>query len=314
MKNVLILGGSYFAGRVFVEELLKEKDYQIFVFNRGNIPLNMDGVREIVGDRHDEAKIIEGIPPHDWHAVVDFCAESDRDIMTMLEFLPGKIHHYIYISTTSIYKTTRNLPVGEDAPKLSGPQPELGAFVDYGYNKWLGERLLQIEGPKRGIAYTCLRPAIIYGPYNYAPRETYFFDLIHSDKEIVLPDNDLPLFSFLYVVDLAKVIIACLGRPIVFRQSFNVCSDELVSYRRLMEIFENVCAKKLDLQMLSPAEIEKRKIPLPFPLDSHLIYSGTKLQGLLGFEYTPIEDGMKATYEYYKLVQNAKKDLSTGDG
>ena len=60
---------------------------------------------------------------------------------------------------------------------------------------------------------------------------------------------------------------------------------------------------------MNVSEIEKKRIPLPFPLDSHLIYSGRKLQRTLGIEYTPIEEGMKATYEYYKIVQNAKKNL-----
>lgn len=312
MKRVLILGGSYFAGRVFVEELLKEKDYKIYVFNRGNIPLKMDGAKELVGDRHDEAAIATAIPPLEWHAVVDFCAETDQDILTILNFLPGRIRHYIYISTTSIYKPINRFPVTEDAPKLSGPQPELGPFADYGYNKWLGERLLQIENSKRGINYTCLRPAIIYGPYNYAPRESYFFDLIYNDKEIIIPDTDLPLFSFVYVVDLAKVIIQCLGNPSVFGDSFNVCSHELISYRRLMEIFEKVAGKKLKIRTSSPSEIEKRQIPLPFPLDSHLVYSGKRLEHLLGFQFTPMEKGMEETYNYYKMVQEAKKKRLQG--
>lgn len=314
MKNVLILGGSYFAGRIFVEELLKEKRYNIFVFNRGHVHLNMSGVTEIVGDRHDEAQIIKELPPLDWHAVVDFCGETDGDIARILEFLPGKIIHYIYISTTSIYANTRNLPVYEDAPKLSGPQPELGNLAaDYALNKWRCEQRLQFECPQCGIAYTCLRPAIIYGPYNYAPRETYFFNLISNNEPVIVPDNDLPLFNFLYVVDLAKVIQECLGNQAVFNQAFNVCSEQLVSYQRLIEIFEKVCSRKLSIQKLSIPEIEERQIPLPFPLDSHLIYSGTKLQRLFGFEYTPIEAGMKSTYDYYKLVQDAKKNLCGQD-
>ncbi|MFA4910212.1 MAG: hypothetical protein WC649_04135 [Desulfobacteria bacterium] len=53
MKNILIIGGSYFVGRVFVEELVKEAGYSIYVVNRGNVPLNMEGVHEIVCDRND---------------------------------------------------------------------------------------------------------------------------------------------------------------------------------------------------------------------------------------------------------------------
>ena len=45
MKNVLIIGGSYFVGRVFVEELLKEQGYSIYVLNRGRIPIRKEGHR-----------------------------------------------------------------------------------------------------------------------------------------------------------------------------------------------------------------------------------------------------------------------------
>jgi len=43
------------------------------------------------------------------------------------------------------------------------------------------------------IPYTSLRPTIIYGKYNYAPRETYFFDLVKKGGMIVLPDEDLQM-------------------------------------------------------------------------------------------------------------------------
>ena len=310
MENILILGGSYFAGRIFVEELLKENRYNIFVFNRGNARLNMPGVTEIVGDRHNEAQIVTGVPPLDWHAVVDFCGEADGDIAMMLEFLPGKIHHYVYISTTSIYEATKKLPIDEKAPKLSALQPGLGDMATrYAVDKWRCEQSLQFECPRREIAYTCLRPAIIYGPYNYAPRETYFFDLISNNEPVIVPENDLPLFNFLYVVDLSKVIQECIGNRLAFNQEFNVCSEQLISYQRLMDVFEEVCSAKINICKMNVSEIEKKRIPLPFPLDSHLIYSGRKLQRTLGIEYTPIEEGMKATYEYYKIVQNAKKNL-----
>lgn len=40
-------------GRVFVEELVKETGYCIYVVNRDNVPLNMEGMHEIVCDRNN---------------------------------------------------------------------------------------------------------------------------------------------------------------------------------------------------------------------------------------------------------------------
>ncbi len=305
-KDVLIIGGSYFAGRILVEELLQRKNYNIYVYNRGNMPFNRDDVTELVGDRNDEQLIKKNVPNKNWAAVIDFCAYTPEQIQKTIGALPGKTEHYIFISTTTVNQNVLDLPIREDAPKLTGIQPELGQYADYGYNKWLAECKLEEECGRRGIPYTSLRPAIIFGEYNYAPRETYFFDLIRDNKRIFLPDNELPLFSFVWVVDLARIIEQCIGNEKVFNQAFNVAGQELVSYKRLIEVFEKICGKKIKTAKMSIELIKKKGIPLPFPLDSHLVYSGRKIEQTLAFEYTPFVTGMKKTYEYYQLVQQAQ--------
>jgi len=308
MKNILIIGGSYFVGRIFVEELIKEKSYEIYVYNRGNLPLNIKGVTELVGDRNDEERIKRTIPDQQWDVLVDFCGYTPDEVKKMIRSLPGNLNQYIYISTTSVYENIKDLPIREDAPKLSKPQPELGQYADYGYNKRRSECQLKAECEKKQITYTSLRPAIIYGEYNYAPRETYFFDLIRDDKTVVLPENDLALFSFVYVIDVARIIIKCLGNEKVLGRAFNVAGEELVSYQRMVELFEEISGKTVSTQKMSIAEINEKRIPLPFPLDSHLVYSGGKICEVLRFEYTPFLNGMRRAYQYYQLVQKHRRN------
>lgn len=310
MRNILIIGGSYFAGRVLVENLIREGNYNIFVYNRGNVPLRLKEVTEIVGNREDESRIRHAIPDKDWDVLVDFCAYTPDHIDKMIRSLPGGLNHYIYISTTSVYENTWNLPITEESPKLSGKQPELGAFADYGYNKWLAEMKLKQECEKRNIAFTSLRPTIIYGKYNYAPRESYFFDLIKDDKPFIIPDNELALFSFAWVEDVAKIIMECIGNEKTFNQALNVSAEELISYKRLVDVFEEISGKKLIIVQMKIQDIEAQKIPLPFPPDAHLIYSGKKIRRLLEIKYTPFIYGMKKTYEYYQWLQDRKQKSS----
>ena len=311
MKNVLIIGGSYFAGRVFIEELIRTGDYQIHLFNRGNVPLKWEGVLEYVGDRNDEERIKEVIPEKEWFAVVDFCGYTPVHIEKMIKSIPGRIEQYIFISTTTVYQNVLDLPIRENAPRLEKTQPELGPYADYGYNKWLAERKLEESCEDRGISYTCLRPAIIYGKYNYAPRESYFFDLMRDHQPIILPDNELALFSFVWVEDLARMILRCLGNEEVSCLALNICAEELISYQRLVEVLEEISGKKIETDKMSVAEIDRRRIPLPFPLDSHLVYSGAKAARVLEFEYTSFIEGMKKTYEYYQMVQKRKKKMGS---
>ena len=145
-----------------------------------------------------------------------------------------------------------------------------------------------------------MRPAIIYGRYNYAPRESYFFDLIENNRTIILPDTNLPLFSFLRVDDLASLILKCINNPRVSGEAFNVCGPELVSYQRLVEVCEIITGRRLRIEKRSPFEIDNRRIPLPFPLDHHLIYSCEKIREATGFTFTPFLEGMRETWQYYR--------------
>jgi len=311
MKKVLVIGGSYFVGRVFVEELLKAGGYEITVLNRGRIPMRKEGVVELKCDRRDPARMREvlggagngkGRSESRWDALVDFCAYKPEDIAGVITALPqGAVGHYIFVSTASVYAKTNELPVMEGAPKLQGPQPELGPSADYAYDKWRTEVALGDECAPRGIPFTSIRPAFIYGKYNYAPRESYFFDLILRDDTVVVPDERLALFSFVSVWDAARIIIGCMGNEQAFGRAFNAAAEDLVSYPRLMEVLETVTGRDVRTRTMSVADINANNIPLPFPMDEHLIYSGALVREAFGFRYTPFLDGMRETYRYYLL-------------
>ena len=302
-KNLLIIGGSYFTGRVFVEKIEKADEFNIFVYNRGNIPLNKPSVTELNGSRDDIKRMKEVIPDIEWHALIDFCGYTPEDIEKVVISLSGALKQYIFISTTTVYEDSWDLPIEEAAPKLSKPQSELVEYANYGFDKWRAECKLREVCETQKIKYTILRPAIIYGKYNYAPRETYFFNLIREKKPIVVPDKGLALFSFIWVEDVANIIIKCIGNNMVFNKEFNVSAEDLVSYQRLIQVLESITKKQLFPITMKVDEINAQKIPLPFPVDKHLIYSGLKLSRMLEYEYISFKDGMKKTFAYYQWIQ-----------
>jgi len=332
MKRVLVVGGSYFVGRVFVEELLKTGGYEIHVLNRGRIPMRKEGVQEHTSDRHDLARLKENLPRLSWDVVVDFCAYKPEDVEIMLRALQGDtrdddtadsvslqgpvaesgaphraaVGQYIYISTASVYGKTDDLPVRENAPKLDGPQPELGPFADYAFDKCRTEAALERGCAAAGVPFTILRPAFIYGKYNYAPRESYFFDLVLKDEAVVIPEEKLALFSFVSVWDVARIAIRCMENDKVHGRAFNLAAGDLVSYSRLVEVLAIVTGKKIDTITMRAAEIVDRGVPLPFPLDEHLVYAGALIAETLGFVYTPFLEGMKETYKYYLMGRKAR--------
>ncbi|QTQ34332.1 SDR family oxidoreductase [Aromatoleum petrolei] len=299
----MVIGGSYFCGRVFVEEALKMPGAEIHVFNRGKLPLRMDGVTEHVGDRELAGQVRDAIPAREWDAVVDFCAYTPAHVETLLDNLRGTVRQYLLISTTTVYRKTGRRPVDENAPTLDGPQPELGEYADYGYQKCLAEQSARRACERLGIVLTVLRPAIVYGYYNYAPRETYFFDRLRHREPIVVPEPDTSVFNFIWVVDMARLLWQCIGEPRAFGETFNLASGEPVSYARIVEVLSEITGKAVNTLRLAPAEIARSNLPLPFPIDEDLVYDGTKIDRLFDFAHTPFRNGLRETLKYYLAVK-----------
>ncbi|MGI6217872.1 MAG: hypothetical protein ACOYIK_09715, partial [Coriobacteriales bacterium] len=79
-KQVLVIGGSYFVGRVFSILCDRGDEFELHVVNRGNAPIRKEKVHEYICDRHDVDKMVSVIPQIDFDAVVDFCAYNPGEI------------------------------------------------------------------------------------------------------------------------------------------------------------------------------------------------------------------------------------------
>lgn len=297
-KNILIIGGSYFIGRVCALMLLNDKTYSVSILNRGNNPLKKDGIKEYKSDRHDLKALKSTIPDIAYDAVIDFCAYSPKDIDSLINNIPGQIKQYIYISSCTVYETSFDYPKYEFSPKIS--RMGLGPAGEYAYNKLLLEKEAENICVKKKIPYTILRPAFVYGPYNYAPRESFFFKLILSKGIVPIPQNLLTLFQLVYVEDIGRIIQGCIGNKKVYNNSYNLSSPELLSYDKLLMIFNSFSDSPIKTQPYSSDTILKEHIPLPFPIEQHELFSGKLIADTLKLEYTTIDKGMKESYNFYK--------------
>lgn len=314
MKKLLIIGGSYFAGRVFAELVTQLDRYDVSVYNRGRVPMGMPGVAEIKGDREIGEQVAQRIPRAHWDAVVDFCGYAPAEIHALLDNVNGTIGHYVFISTTSVYDPTAPVPVVETASKVSAPQPGLGPYADYGHQKWLSEVAVETICREKDIPYTVLRPAIIYGRYNYAPRESVFFDHAVTGRALVVPEDPNVFYSSVWVQDLAVMLIVVLENQALFGEAYNVASDEFFSYNTLADVVEQVTGRVIQRQPASLPEIIRKQIAMPFPPDMHLLYDGKQLNQLLSYSHTPLLRGMAHTWKAYQEVLERKQAHMTVDG
>ncbi len=175
--KILVIGGSYFYGRVFV--MLAAKEHDVTVINRGTYSMEEFGVKQICGDRHDG--VIWQQCSEDYDAIVDFCAYTPGDIELVLENLKGNVRQYLFISTVDVYERQQSKKLKEEGTALEKRSlaGEAGVYIA---GKVALEEELCRQCRQRGIGFTILRPAILYGPYNYAPRESLFIRMAIREK------------------------------------------------------------------------------------------------------------------------------------
>ncbi len=300
--RLLVIGGSYFYGRVFVMEAARGHD--ITVFNRGTYSMEEFGVTQVKGDRHDAQSLAEC--KGDYDAVIDFCAYDAGDVAFTVKHLPGTIAQYILISTVDVYEHGDGAVKTEEHVlehrNLAG---EAGAYIA---GKVALEEELRLVCGERGIPYTVLRPAILYGPYNYAPRESSYIQLMLTNH--VLPrfvDAD-GRFQFVYVKDAAWAVLKAIGNQNAYGQAYNLCQDDEVTYESFFEMLRKVAepetVQALQEIPITVASAMAQQVPVPFPAtaqETHLC-SNKKSKEELGVEYTDFEEGMRRTYNAFKHV------------
>lgn len=289
--KILVLGGSYFLGKHFVT--LAKNEHDITVFNRGTRPLNFPQVLEIHGDRHDEAALFELKGQH-YDAVVDFCAYQKNDISSIFRLLGGSIKQYIFISTCDVYRRGLNSLLDENAPYES--RNFGGEAGDYILGKVSLEKELVENAKMYNVMYTSLRPAFIYGPDNYAPREGIYFHWIKEAGQILHPIDSTGEFQLVYVGDVAKAILCSLGNPKAFDRAYNLAPFKMETY----ETFSDALAEVFDIEFekipVSVQVISEKGIALPFPLtkEESNWYDGKKVLELIEV-YTDLTDGLRET-------------------
>lgn len=300
--KILVIGGSYFLGRVFT--MIASKEHELTLVNRGNIPMDRYKVKEYNLDRKNVEQL-QKFPNGIYDVVVDFCAYDPGDIRRIIEnmpIFPGLIKKYIFISTVDVYE--RNVGYIKDENTQLSTKRYSGEIGDYIYGKVCLEKELVEVCDKIGIDYAIIRPSIIYGPNNYAQRESVFIKMVSNGIPIRYPKDAKAKFQMVYVKDVVEVILKACKRTA--SREYNVCSNQVIGYEEFMQVLSKVSEVPVQLEPISMEEALKEavegKIHLPFPVteNENEIYDGSKAERELGIKYTSLIDGMKKTYNCFK--------------
>lgn len=328
--KILVLGGSRFLGRTFVEEALSN-NHEVTIFNRGFQNAGLKDVEIITGNRFGNLKELKN---RNWDAVLDTSGFIPYTVQNSTEFLKDQVNHYIFISSISVYKDwvpenlDENYPVLEmtldEANELS--KDAKGPIYDhYGHFKALCERIAEKNMPGRVLN---IRAGQLMGANDYTDRVPYWLNRIARGGKVLVPGKSNRRVQVIDNKDLSVWMLQMMASHST--GTFNATGP---NYRLTMKEFLDACINVTgsnaelvwaDEKFLLDQGVEPwTEMPLWVPEDAPLspeleqpwrgafsINIDKAVQS--GLSFRPIEESLEEIYEWEKKRPLTEDEWKSG--
>ncbi len=246
------MGGTRFVGKSLVEKLLSY-GHDLTLFTRGinAIPTN---VKHFTGDRN-QVDALNQLKGYEFDIVIDSSGRKKNETKSLLDVIGIPSYRYIYISSAGVYNNNEVWPVDESSPV----DPQSRHIEKYFTEQWLKDQ---------NIPFTSFRPTYIYGPGNYNPIETWFFDRILNNRTIPIPGNGETITQLGHVSDLSDAIILSMDNNISINKVYNCSSKKGITFNGLLHMAAMICGidkNNLNIHYFDP-ETRQGKARKLFPL------------------------------------------------
>jgi len=278
--RVLVTGGNRYIGLALVGELAR-RGHDVTVANSHEVDLP-DGVRRIHVDRRVPGALRSALLPHrdDFDAVFDNTAYVLDDIEPMIELFGGRIAHYVFTSSTAVYRRSFAQPVTEDSRRHDPADDD--PRKAYGVGKVRCEDHLLGLHASTGFPATVLRVSHTLGPRSpLVTRDPIFFARLEQRRPVFVPGEGWPFLSLVHVADAAAFMASVLGSAAAVGRAYNVTNPDFTSILGAVRMMAEAVGVEPEI-VLVPLELARRQRP-------PLVHWG---EGLVGGAVFSVERGM----------------------
>ena len=318
MARVLVIGGTLFIGRALVDQLLERGD-EVVIMHRGNGTPFGGQVSEIQCDRNDVAAARAALAGRRFDVVYDNVYDWQRgttaeQVRAAAESAADGLRRYVFTSSIAAYP-----PGGEydeDAPLVPSDFPNV-----YGAQKADSERALFELQRRNGIPVTTLRPAFIYGPHNPFDREAFFWDRMLEGRPIVVPEDGLRTMQWVHVRDVARAAVLATNQDVAVGRAYNLASYPAITQIEFVQLLARIAGRPANVVHVPREHIERLGGQLftpPFYFGVYLdippiTVRNDRVRSELGLDLTPLEEGLRETYRWYREQRRPQSDFSWED-
>ncbi|MCH5201231.1 MAG: SDR family oxidoreductase [Oscillospiraceae bacterium] len=233
--KALIIGGTGTISSA-VTELLIEKDWEVYVLNRGTGRKTLpEKVKQITVNIDDEAAVSEKLAGLHFDSVCEFIGFVPAQLERDYRLFKGKTEQYIFISSASAYHKPARSHVITEGTTLANPHWE------YSRNKIACEEYLMKLYREEGFPVTIVRPSHTYDERNIpvgAHGKNGSWQVIKrimEGKPVIVQGDGSSLWTLTHNTDFAVGFAGLMGNPHAIGEAFHITSDESLTWNQIYE-------------------------------------------------------------------------------
>lgn len=230
--KILFIGGT---GNIStsVSELAAAAGMELWLLNRGQTGVEIEGTEVIVCDINDRGQAEAALEGHTWDVVVNWIAFTEAEARRDWELFRGKTNQYIFISSASAYQKPPTHGVITESTPLKNP------YWQYSRDKIACEDFLVQKYRDEDFPITIVRPSLTYDtviPLTMgAWREYTIVERMRQGREVIVHGDGTSLWTITHAEDFAVGMVGLLGHPQAIGHAFHITSDEALTWDQMYQ-------------------------------------------------------------------------------
>ena len=294
--RILVLGGTQFVGRAFVESALAAGD-EPTLFHRGRTnPGIFPGAEHVLGDRDGGLGALDG---RSWDACLDVSGYVPRLVGDAATTLRDRVERYLFVSTISVYASLA-VPQDEDGALATLEDEKTEEITDgsYGGLKVLCERVVSETFGERAAI---VRPGYVIGPYDHTGRFPWWAHRAARGGEMIVPATLARAFQAIDTRDLAEFLLLRARSPLtgIFNATGPVPPITMLD---LVEAAASAGDTDLNIEVVDDAFLQEQGLETELPLwagddPAWAAWASVNVGKAIGagLTFRPIDDTVAAT-------------------